>query len=282
MIEEVYSRKDDRKPLSFEGEPVIKLKKRKSDSDSSSESDEDGDKDDDDDADSDEDSAAPKVDDDDDDEDDDDDKEDDDKDDDDEDDNENNDKDDKENDDKEDDDEDDDDKEDKEEDGEDGEDEEEEGEDEEEEEGEDEEEDEEEDDDIGRKYLQKMERDTDMKKSILKFHPEMKTFSNHQVNALTAIDRKAENNQLIIDDALHRTIPFLTKYEKARIIGERTKQLNDGAHPFIALSPGDNVIDGYSIALKEFDARAIPVIIKRPLPNGQFEFWKLCDLEYVC
>ena len=264
-MEEVYSRKEDRKPISFEGEKVIKLKKRKSDSDSDSSSEsEDEEKDEDEDSatDSDEELIAPKNDADDDDEDKDDKDEDEDKDDKDE------------------------DKDDKDDDGEegdgDGDKDDESDDDEDDDEDDEEEEEEDDDDDIGRKYLQKMERDTDMKKSILKFHPEMKTFSNHEVTALTKIERKAENNQLIIDDALHRTVPFLTKYEKARIIGERTKQLNDGAHPLIALSPGDNMIDGYSIALKEFEARAIPFIIKRPLPNGQFEFWKLSDLEYIC
>ena len=38
----------------------------------------------------------------------------------------------------------------------------------------------------------------------------------------------------IIDD-MHRTLPFITKYERTRILGIRAKQLNNGAKPFITL-----------------------------------------------
>ena len=42
-----------------------------------------------------------------------------------------------------------------------------------------------------------------------------------------------------------------------------------------------SVIDGYLIALKEFEEKKIPYIIKRPLPNGGCEYWKLSDLEIL-
>jgi len=78
---------------------------------------------------------------------------------------------------------------------------------------------------------------------------------------------------------LHRTFPFITKYERARILGERAKQLNSGAKPLVEVSP--NVIDGYLIALTEFEQKRIPFIIKRPLPNGGCEYWKFKDLEVI-
>ena len=71
----------------------------------------------------------------------------------------------------------------------------------------------------------------------------------------------------------------MTKYEKTRIIGERARQLNSGANPFIVVDP--SVIDGYLIALEEFKAKKIPFIIKRPLPNGSCEYWKVSDLEII-
>ena len=43
----------------------------------------------------------------------------------------------------------------------------------------------------------------------------------------------------------------------------------------------DNIIDGYLIALKEFEQKKVPFIIKRPLPNGGCEYWKLPDLEIL-
>jgi len=71
----------------------------------------------------------------------------------------------------------------------------------------------------------------------------------------------------------------LTKYEKARIIGERAKQLNSGAMPTIEIE--SNIIDGYLIALKEFEQKKIPFIVKRPLPNGGCEYWRFSDLEVI-
>ena len=87
-----------------------------------------------------------------------------------------------------------------------------------------------------------------------------------------------DNNGTVIDP-LHKTLPFITKYEKSRILGERATQLNAGAKTMIEVEP--DMIDGYIIALKEFEQKKIPFIIKRPLPNGAVEYWKLEDLEIL-
>jgi DNA-directed RNA polymerase subunit K/omega len=132
------------------------------------------------------------------------------------------------------------------------------------------EDDEEEDDD---NYLQKF--DESLKTNIIaEYHPELIAHNNDEVDVLSRIVRN-ENGQII--DPLHRTLPFITKYEKARVLGERAKQLNSGAKPFVEVEP--SVIDGYLIALKEFEEKKIPFIIKRPLPNGGCEYWRLKDLE---
>jgi DNA-directed RNA polymerase I, II, and III subunit RPABC2 len=71
----------------------------------------------------------------------------------------------------------------------------------------------------------------------------------------------------------------LTKYEKARVLGQRAKQIESGADPLV---PVDNsIIDGYIIAEMELKAKKIPFIIRRPLPNGGSEYWKLRDLEDI-
>ena len=85
------------------------------------------------------------------------------------------------------------------------------------------------------------------------------------------------NDKNIIIDPLHTTIPILTKYEKARILGVRAKQLNNGAMPFVKLN--EDVIDSFLIAEKELNERKLPFIIQRPMPNGNSEYWKLDDLE---
>ena len=93
------------------------------------------------------------------------------------------------------------------------------------------------------------------------------------------MSKVVRNAQGIIIDLLHRTIPFLTKYEKARILGQRAKQINSGAYPFVKVP--ENVIDGYIIAEMELKQKRIPFIIRRPLPNGGSEYWKVQDLEDI-
>lgn len=128
------------------------------------------------------------------------------------------------------------------------------------------------DDDSDDDDLQKF-NNTDKTDIITQFHPEL---YNHNYDEIETMSKVVRNNSGTIVDPLHKTLPFITKYEKARILGERAKQLNAGAQPFVKVD--DNVIDGYLIALKEFEEKKIPFIIKRPLPNGGCEYWKLSDL----
>ena len=123
--------------------------------------------------------------------------------------------------------------------------------------------------------LKKLEKDVD-NDIILKHHPEIIQNNYDEILALCKIIR---NDKGIIVDDLHKTYPFITKYEYARIIGMRSKQLNNGADPFVKVDRG--MIDGYTIALKEMEEKKIPFIIARPLPNGGREYWKLQDLELI-
>lgn len=134
-------------------------------------------------------------------------------------------------------------------------------------------EDEEEDDDEN--YLQKFGED--IQKTIIQdYHPELQAHNNEEIEVLSVITRDANGN---IVDPFHRTIPIVSRYEKARVLGERAKQLNAGAEPFVEID--ETMIDGYAIALKEFEEKKIPFIIQRPLPNGACEYWKLRDLEIL-
>jgi DNA-directed RNA polymerase I, II, and III subunit RPABC2 len=124
-------------------------------------------------------------------------------------------------------------------------------------------------------YLQKF--DDSIKQNIIaNYHPELK---NHNYDEIEVLSRVVRDNTGAIVDPLHKTLPFVTKYEKARILGERAAQINAGAVPFVEVDV--DVIDGYLIALKEFEQKKIPFIVKRPLPNGSVEYWKLEDMEYL-
>lgn len=124
-------------------------------------------------------------------------------------------------------------------------------------------------------YLQKFNEN--LSKNIIDTHyPEYKQHNYDEIDVLSKVIRNDDN---IIIDPLHKTIPIMTRYERASIIGQRAKQLDSGAIPFIDLEP--NEIDSYYIAQKEFDQKKIPFIIKRPLPNGSCEYWKIKDLEVL-
>ena len=73
----------------------------------------------------------------------------------------------------------------------------------------------------------------------------------------------------------YKTNPVLTKYEKCRVLSERANQINCGGQVYI--SNPENFSNAYDIAVKEFNEKRIPFIIKRPYGNG-FEYWKLKDL----
>jgi DNA-directed RNA polymerase I, II, and III subunit RPABC2 len=138
-----------------------------------------------------------------------------------------------------------------------------------------EDEDDEEDEDEDENYLQKF--DENLRKNVVaNYHPEMVAHNYSEIEVMSRVVR--DGNGVIIDP-LHKTLPFITRYEKARILGERAKQLNAGARPFVEVQA--NLIDGYLIALKEFEEKKIPFIVKRPLPGGGIEYWKFRDLEVL-
>ncbi len=114
------------------------------------------------------------------------------------------------------------------------------------------------------------------KNIISDFHPECKMHNEEEIEILSKVTRNKYN---VICDVFHRTLPFLSKYEKARVLGMRAKQLDYGAPPMIPHVP-EHIIDGYSIAQLELEQKLIPFIIRRPVLGG-FEYWKISDLEIL-
>jgi DNA-directed RNA polymerase I, II, and III subunit RPABC2 len=96
---------------------------------------------------------------------------------------------------------------------------------------------------------------------------------------------EAVMEKLIVNDAYpplptkdpnHTTYPFLTLYEKTKVLSLRAAQLAAGAPPFIDVP--EYMTDNIEIARMELEARRIPYILKRPLPDGNYEYWRLGDL----
>ena len=99
------------------------------------------------------------------------------------------------------------------------------------------------------------------------------------------IDRAIEvikNRNIITESADHEPVeiknstvaintgpPTLTRFEKARIMGSRALQLSLGAPPFIDFSK--NISTSLEIAMEELHQKVIPIVIRRTLPNGDYQ-----------
>lgn len=73
------------------------------------------------------------------------------------------------------------------------------------------------------------------------------------------------------------TTLFLTKYERARVLGTRALQISMNAPVMVDL---DGETDPLKIAMKELRERKIPIIIRRYLPDGSHEDWSMDELLF--
>ncbi|MCJ1297195.1 DNA-directed RNA polymerases I, II, and III subunit RPABC2 [Xylographa carneopallida] len=71
------------------------------------------------------------------------------------------------------------------------------------------------------------------------------------------------------------TTPYLTKYERARILGTRALQISLGAPVLVELG---GEIDPLEIAMKELKARKVPIIVRRYMPDKSYEDWSIDEL----
>ena len=71
--------------------------------------------------------------------------------------------------------------------------------------------------------------------------------------------------------------PTLTRFERARIMGARALQLSLGAPVFIEIPK--NATSSLEIAMEELKQRVIPIVIKRTLPNGDYQHISIDQFE---
>eukprot|EP00568_Trieres_chinensis_P008710 CAMPEP_0183302506 /NCGR_PEP_ID=MMETSP0160_2-20130417/8260_1 /TAXON_ID=2839 ORGANISM="Odontella Sinensis, Strain Grunow 1884" /NCGR_SAMPLE_ID=MMETSP0160_2 /ASSEMBLY_ACC=CAM_ASM_000250 /LENGTH=155 /DNA_ID=CAMNT_0025465281 /DNA_START=108 /DNA_END=575 /DNA_ORIENTATION=- len=71
------------------------------------------------------------------------------------------------------------------------------------------------------------------------------------------------------------TTRYLTKYERARVLGTRALQISMNAPVMVDL---DGETDPLKIAMKELRERKIPIVIRRYLPDGSHEDWSIDEL----
>ena len=110
---------------------------------------------------------------------------------------------------------------------------------------------------------------------------------------IAEIDKECEiirNREIITKDLPHEQIeitnkdgqivigpPMLTRFEKARIMGARALQLSLGAPVFIEIPK--NATTSLEIAMEELKQKVIPIVIKRILPNGDYQNLPLDKFE---
>ena len=74
------------------------------------------------------------------------------------------------------------------------------------------------------------------------------------------------------------TKPFMTIFERVRLLGDRAKQLSLGAKPMIK---GLETINPKDVAKLELEKGVMPLIIERVLPNGKKERWYTHELKII-
>ncbi|KAF7846146.1 hypothetical protein BT93_L5143 [Corymbia citriodora subsp. variegata] len=71
------------------------------------------------------------------------------------------------------------------------------------------------------------------------------------------------------------TTPYMTKYERARVLGTRALQISMNA-PVLVDVEGET--DPLQIAIKELREKKIPLVVRRYLPDGYYEDWTCEEL----
>jgi DNA-directed RNA polymerase subunit K/omega len=87
-----------------------------------------------------------------------------------------------------------------------------------------------------------------------------------------------QGSKIIVNNKDRITKPVLFKFERVRIIGDRTKQLSLGAKPMLL---NVDKLEPKRIAELELEKGVLPFIIERPMPNGKYERWKVSELKVV-
>ncbi|ODV92844.1 hypothetical protein CANCADRAFT_21741 [Tortispora caseinolytica NRRL Y-17796] len=85
-----------------------------------------------------------------------------------------------------------------------------------------------------------------------------------------------KHKDLEIPKEKRTTAPYMTKYEKARLLGTRALQISMNAPVLVDL---EGETDPLQIAMKELAERKIPLVVRRYMPDGSYEDWS-CD-EFI-
>ncbi|KAF2141934.1 uncharacterized protein K452DRAFT_227485 [Aplosporella prunicola CBS 121167] len=85
----------------------------------------------------------------------------------------------------------------------------------------------------------------------------------------------ADQSRKRIPDDQRSTTPYMTKYERARVLGTRALQISMNAPVLVDL---EGETDPLQIAIKELREKKIPLVVRRYLPDGFYEDWTCEEL----
>lgn len=122
---------------------------------------------------------------------------------------------------------------------------------------------------------------TDPLQMLFRHHPECKIYYVEAITPKLLLmaappDAPAREGA---PDSNHRSQPWISQYERTKILGFRANQLAQGAMPYVPVPK--HVVSTADIARIELKERRLPFIISRIMPDGTFEFWRLSDLMIV-
>jgi DNA-directed RNA polymerase I, II, and III subunit RPABC2 len=92
-------------------------------------------------------------------------------------------------------------------------------------------------------------------------------------------DEEVVSKMIRVPDDERMTTKKLTKYERVRILGIRTKQISMGAKVMLKYEGIDKTPE--DLARLEIEYKVCPILIKRVLPNNKYEIWKLSELDIM-
>ena len=75
------------------------------------------------------------------------------------------------------------------------------------------------------------------------------------------------------------TMPVLTKYERAKIVGVRAQLIDEGSPLLIDAPPG--VTHPVQLALAELRAGKCPIMLKRVFGDGSYEEWWVREMVVI-
>ena len=88
----------------------------------------------------------------------------------------------------------------------------------------------------------------------------------------TAVTKMAEKK---VPTEKRTCTPYMTKYERARVLGTRAQQISMGAPVLVDL---EGETDPLQLALKELREKRMPLVVRRYLPDGCYEDWTCQEL----